>query len=161
MPPASCRAGRVVQMINASGAKVPVKLGISVKEEGEALNYVVKVQKSSKEADFDDRALKLKVSQEGESLGKLQEIAGCCAMRVHHCRPEMLDHLLLAALAPYHSPGPSTHRYVTWHSQCPSDGLLLPCRRDHRGGQPQRHALLRLRPFQPAGPEAGGLHLSV
>jgi BMFP domain-containing protein YqiC len=56
-------------MVNASGARVPVKLDVATREEGEEVRLVVRVARSSREADLDDRAVRLRVSQQGEQDG--------------------------------------------------------------------------------------------
>lgn len=65
VPPASCRAGRVVQMLTATGVQVPVRLQIRSNEEGEGACHIIKVAPVPADAELHDRCVRLRVSAQG------------------------------------------------------------------------------------------------
>ncbi|EFJ45814.1 hypothetical protein VOLCADRAFT_93917 [Volvox carteri f. nagariensis] len=72
IPPTSCRAGRLVQLVNSNGAQVPVRLQVTGQDDSMTgkTNYIVQVRKmdTSSPAMFADRRLVLLCTTDGQIL---------------------------------------------------------------------------------------------
>mmetsp|Transcript_19977 Transcript_19977/g.43523 ORF Transcript_19977/g.43523 Transcript_19977/m.43523 type:complete len:1516 (-) Transcript_19977:1907-6454(-) len=67
--PNSCRAGRVVHLLNASGVQTPVRLQVSTHEEGQSSVYVVKVRKASAQEQSHESCMTLVTGYDGVIKG--------------------------------------------------------------------------------------------
>jgi hypothetical protein len=64
-PPTSCRAGAVVHLLRANGARVPVTLSMAQHDDGERVQHIVKVTPSSEGERLNQQRLVLSVGESG------------------------------------------------------------------------------------------------
>jgi len=68
-PPTSCRAGAVVHLLRANGAKVPVTLQMSSYEDGDRAQHVVRVLPATEGGRLDRQRVVLSVGEGGTVMG--------------------------------------------------------------------------------------------